>query len=653
MTAKGFSLSDLDTTVSPGEDFFNYAVGGWLRKNPIPADYSRWGTFELLVEDSYEALREIFEHPETFVESELRALAEKSSQFYRAAMAEAEIEAAGITPLKTELNRIERVDSKKSLAEEIAHIHQFSANPLFGFYATPDATNSAITIAGLGQGGLGLPDRDYYLLAEERYKETREKYRAHIVNIFKLLGEGEAVARRASQDIFSIEQALAEISYTREELRDPVKNYNKLTFAELLALAPDFDWEQYFLTLGIPDVGVVDVGQVPFFRGLGDIINKFDFSVWRAYLTWNVTRSLAPTLSSAFVNERFAFYGQYLNGQPELKPRWKRAVDATSASLGKAVGRLYVAQNFSEVAKARARQLVQSLIKVMGRRIERVSWMGAETKTEALQKLAALKVKIGYPDQWVDYAALEVKSDSYAANVIRAHYFEFIRQLKKINQPTDTTEWLMDPQDVNAYYDQSRNEIVFPAAILQPPFFSDSADDALNFGAIGGVIGHEITHGFDDQGRQYDAAGNLRDWWTPDDAKRFQAQASLLVEQYNRYAAIDDLRVNGEFTLGENIADLGGLSVAYEALQDKLAETPQAIIDGLTAAERFFLSWAQSWKQNVRPELARLYVVVDPHSPPKFRVNGPVSNVPEFYDAFHISAGMVMYRPPESRVGIW
>jgi len=653
MTTKGFSLTDLDTSVAPGDDFFRYAVGGWLKHNPIPADYSRWGTFELLVEDSYKALQEILEHPELFSGSPLGELAKKAHTFYTVAMQEDVIEAAGHEPLAHERERISLLTSYEDVVREVAHMHVFTASPLFGFYATPDSKNSAFTIVGLGQGGLGLPDRDYYLSDEDRHKQTRERYQVHMTRMFELLGYDKQRVREGVATVFAIEKSLAEVSTPREDLRDPEKNYHKMSLDKVRELSPFFDWQLYFKSMGLPNPGDIDVGQVKFFEELSAILERTPVESWKWYLEWNLLRNCAGTLSSAFVNERFDFYGKFLSGQQELKPRFKRIIDATNAALGKAVGRLYVEQHFSPLAKERALHLVESLIKVTGRRIERLGWMGEETKKEALKKLAAIKVKIGYPDQWLDYSSLDIKDDSYTANVIRANYFEFQRQLGKINKPTDMHEWLMDPQDINAYYDQLRNEIVFPAGILQPPFFSDSADDALNFGGIGGVIGHEITHGFDDQGRKYDAQGNIHEWWTQEDADRFSAQAKTVEQQYNAFTIVDGLHVNGEFTLGENIADLGGVSIAFEALQDQLKEKPGEIIDGFTPEQRFFLSWAQSWKQNVRPELAKLYIVVDPHSPPQFRVNGPLVNVEAFYKAFGIGPDGALYLPPERRAAIW
>ncbi len=632
MSTKGFSITDLDTTAEPGDNFFRYAVGGWLKHNPIPPEYSRWGTFELLIEDNYNSLRTLLEHPNEYQQSPLSEIAHKTSLFYTVAMDESRIEAAGFTPIASELARVRALTAVDNLAKEIAIQHRYNGSPLFNFYATPDAKNSAYTIAGFGQGGLGLPDRDYYVLDEPRYVQTRERYVQHITKMFTLVQYTETKSAQAAEAVFAIE---------------------KVSVQELITLSPTFNWSMYMHTIGLSEVHDVDVGQLHFFEKLSNCIRAHSLEAWQAYLEWNIIRSMGGTLSNSFVNERFDFYGRFLNGQEVLKPRFKRIIDATNASMGQAVGQLYVDKHFTPNAKASAIELVKRLLHVTGKRINRLTWMADKTKQAALEKLSAIKVKIGYPDKWIDYNRLDIQNDSYSANVMRAHSFEFDRQLAKVNKPTDPDEWFMDPQDVNAYYDQQRNEIVFPAAILQPPFFSDTADEALNYGAIGGVIGHEITHGFDDQGRKYDANGNLHDWWTPEDAERFSAEAQKLISQYNGYTIETDLHVNGEFTLGENIADLGGMSIAYEALQDALAEKPQRLIDSFTQEQRFFLSWAQSWKQNVRPELAKLYIVADPHSPPECRVNGPMSNFAQFFEVFKITPESPMYRSPAERAIIW
>jgi putative endopeptidase len=646
-----FKRTDLFPAIKPGDDFYDYAVGGWLRSHPIPDDQSRWGVFEMLADITNATVRDIVEHPERFAGTSDARLAELVGGFYRTAMDEEKIEQVGAAPLTAFFEKIATVSDSASLARVTAEMHLQVARPLFVLVAATDAKASDQVITGLVQGGLGLPERDYYLATDERSVMIRQKYAEYLTTLFQLAGFADSAHKTAQ--VIALETKLAEISVAKEDLRDPVKNYNKMSFAEMCSRVPGFDWQTYFSTLGVSTVVSVDVGQLPFFEKMGAIIASATEEDLRSYLQAFVVRGLAPYLSKAFLDTHFAFFGTVMSGAKQMKPRAKRMIELTNDCLGKAVGKLYVRESFSSEAKARAEALVANLRAVMGDRITRLPWMSEATKQQALHKLASMTVKIGYPDVWLDYSSLTLGTESLADNVGRCYAFEVRRELAKIGKPVDTTEWLMDPQTVNAYFEPSKNEIVFPAAILQPPFFDELADDAMNYGSIGAVIGHEITHAFDDQGRQYDAKGNLHDWWTKEDGELFSAAAKRLVEQFNTYSPVEGIFVNGQFTLGENIADLGGLAIAFEAFQ----RTPQGqsteLIDGFTGAQRFFLSYAQSWKTNIREEKARLYVKVDPHSPAKFRTNGPLSNMQSFFDAFEVMPGDALYRPPSERVVIW
>lgn len=646
-----FKRTDLFPEVKPGDDFYEYAVGGWLRSHPIPDDQSRWGVFEMLADITNATVRDIVEHPERFAGTSDARIAELVGGFYRTAMDEEKIEQVGATPLTTFFEKIGTVSDSASLARVTAELHLQVARPLFILVAATDAKASDQVITGLVQGGLGLPERDYYLATDERSVLIRQKYAEYLTKLFQLAGFADSAHKTAQ--VIALETKLAEISVAKEDLRDPVKNYNKMSFAEMCSRVPGFDWSTYFSALGVSTTVAIDVGQVPFFEQLGAIIASVSQEDLHSYLQAFVVRGLAPYLSKAFLDTHFAFFGTVMSGAKQMKPRAKRMIELTNDCLGKAVGKLYVRESFSSEAKARAEALVANLRVVMGDRITRLPWMSEATKQQALHKLASMTVKIGYPDVWPDYSSLTLGTESLADNVGRCYAFEVRRELVKIGKPVDTTEWLMDPQTVNAYFEPSKNEIVFPAAILQPPFFDELADDAMNYGSIGAVIGHEITHAFDDQGRQYDAKGNLHDWWTKEDGELFSVAAKRLVEQFNTYSPVEGIFVNGQFTLGENIADLGGLAIAFEAFQRTEQGQSTELIDGFTGVQRFFLSYAQSWKTNIREEKARLYVKVDPHSPAKFRTNGPLSNMQSFFDAFEVVPGDALYRPPSERVVIW
>ena len=647
----GFELSNMDTTVNPREDFYNYAIGGWRKNNPIPNDQTRWGAFTMLGEKARKQVKTIIDDAVKEAQKGNAGLKSKVGTFYSVGMDTAKIEKLGLSPLNNELKRIDVLSNKEDLIKEIAHMHKYTAAPLFYFYSTVDAKNSDSVIAGMWQGGLGLPDRDYYVKKDKRSKEIRTKYLQHLENMFSLMGDKES--KKSAQTVMNIETRLAKASNTRLENRDPNKTYNKISTKELAKLASGFDLNLYLTEIEAGDPGKIDVGQPKFIKEVGKMIDEVPLQDWKTYLKWNLVRSMSSYLSSDFIKERFDFAGRFLSGQKEMKPRWKRVLSATSGALGEAIGQLYVKKYFPPEAKARAKKIVESLLESMKERITNNEWMSEETKKEALKKLSGFGVKIGYPDKWKDYSSLEVTKDSYVKNIMNSNYFDHKEMLSKINKPVRKWEWGMTPQTVNAYYNPTRNEIVFPAAILQFPFYNVNVDDAINYGGMGCVIGHEITHGFDDQGRQYDATGNIRDWWKKEDTERFNKRAQKIIDQFNQYVPIDSMHINGQLTQGENIADLGGLVVSYNAFKKTEQFKKGEKIDGFTPTQRFYLSWAQVWKNNIRPEALKLRLKTDPHSPGKYRVIGPLSNLPTFYKAFGVKKGDGMYRDEDVRVKIW
>lgn len=648
-----FTPNDLNESVPAQDDFYDYAVGGWLKAHPIPDDYSRWGIFEMVAEYNNRIVKTILEDATPYKGTPDEAIAKQVSDFYAVGMLEEQIEKQGLEPLQPWIAKINALTSKADIVVLTAAMHRTITRPFFNLMATADAKQSDWVIAGLLQGGIGLPERDYYLADDERSKTIRAQYFEYMTNMLKLMGDDEATAKSGAEKIMQLETSLAKTSMAKEDLRDPVKNYHKMELKDVQALCPSFDWTAYFAAVGLPTPGPIDVGQLEFFTGFNDIFANVSLDVVKTYLRLSLVRGTAPYLSSAFANEQFHFYNQQLSGQKQMKPRWKRVVEMTDDCLGKAVGKLFVRDHFSPVAKDRCLELVDNLLKAMGERIQKVSWMSADTKVQAMKKLDTFMVKIGYPDVWQDYSSLEIKKDSLVENIMRSYAYEFNRELAKIGKPVDRTEWLMNPHEVNAYYEPSKNEIVFPAGILQPPFFDDAADDAMNYGGIGAVIGHEITHGFDDQGRQFDEKGNLHDWWTEEDQTRFTERAKKLIEQFDGYSPVEGAFVNGQFTLGENIADLGGLQVALDAFRKTDESRAGELIDDFTPLQRFFLSYAQTWKTNIREEKARLYIKVDPHSPAKFRTNGPLCNMPSFFEAYGVQPGNKMHRAENDRVVIW
>jgi putative endopeptidase len=646
--------ANMDTTIKPGDDFYRFANGSWMKNNPIPAEYSRYGAFEVLDEENYLQLKTIITEASEDKNATKGSINQKIRDFYNSGMDTIKIEKDGINPLKAELDQINAFASVTDIQKMIALQHAAGNYPLFYLMSTPDEKNSNQVIAMTYQGGLGLPDRDYYLATDPRSKEIKDAYIKHITRMFELAGTESKQAAADAATVLNIETQLAQLSSTRLELRNPIANYNKTDLKGLQEMAPEMDWKTYFDGIGLSATNEINVSQPKFIKGMAKMLTTIPVSDWKVYFSWDLINSAASSLSSAFDKEHFAFYGTVLSGVKEQRPRWKRMIDQTSGSLGEAVGQLYVQKYFPPEAKKRMIELVDNLRVSLGERINSLTWMSEVTKKEAQAKLAKINVKIGYPDKWIDYSSLEIGTDSYYLNKKNSHRFEVKRDLAKIGKPVDRSEWGMTPQTINAYYSPNLNEIVFPAAILQPPFFFMNADDAVNYGAIGMVIAHEMTHGFDDQGRQYDKEGNLHDWWLPEDSKNFEAKTQVLVNQYDNYKILDSLHVDGKLTLGENIADLGGMYVAYNGLQKALKDKDKnAKMDGFTPDQRFFLSYAQVWRANSRDEETMRRLKEDVHSPGEARVNAIVYNIPEFYAAFNIQPSDKRYIAPENRAVIW
>jgi predicted metalloendopeptidase len=649
-----FDLKNMDTAVKPQDDFYMYANGTWLKTTPIPPEESRWGSFNQLIEKNNEALRLVAEKAaKTTADPKSNPEVQKVGDYYASGMNEKGIDAAKAKPLADEFKQIDAMKDRTDVLKEIAHLHNMGVGAFFGFTSSQDDKNSTMVIAQAFQGGLGMPDRDYYTKDDDASKKLREQYVAHVTKMLTILGEPADGAAAHAKTVMALETSLAKPARTRVELRDPQKNYNKVTQAELQQLTPDWNWADYFKGINLIEPGDINVGQPDFFKAANGVFANTSLDDWKAYLRWHLIHETAPELSSDFVNENFKFFGSALTGTKQLKPRWKRVVTSTDGALGEALGKLYVADYFPPESKARMLELVNNLKAALADRIKTLEWMDEPTKQAALKKLAAFTVKIGYPDKWRDYSLLKIDRGPYVLNATRAQMFEVDRELKKIGKPVDRSEWGMSPPTVNAYYNPNMNEIVFPAGILQPPFFNPNADDAINYGGIGAVIGHEMTHGFDDQGRQYDAEGNLRDWWSPESAAKFKERSGAIVKQYAEYEPLKGLHINGELTQGENIADLGGVKIAYAAFQKANAGKPQEKIDGFTPDQRFFLGWAQVWRANIRDEALRLRLNTDPHSPTKYRCNGPLSDSVEFQKAFNLPDNCPMVRPADKRVTIW
>jgi putative endopeptidase len=654
MSSWGVDLANLDRAGSPCGDFYQYAVGGWLKSHPIPPAYPRWGQFNEINQRNEDIQRKLLEKFAADRHAVAGSNIQKLGDFYAAGMDEVAIERTGLTPLQPMLKRIDALKSIDELGALAAELQLAGVGALFDIGSGPDEKNSDMVIAQLSQGGLGLPDRDYYTKTDDNSKKTRDQYVEHVARMLTLGGTPAATAEADARQVLDVETKLAQASKTRVQLRDPEGNYHKMSFADAEKLAPHVGWPRFLEGVGLNGETVVNVGQPEYFQALDQTLASVPLATWKIYLRWHVLHSFAPYLHKQFVDENFKFYSQQLQGTKALLPRWKRVLSATNGALGFALGQEFVKVAFPPHAKARALAMVNNLRKALHDDIERLDWMGPETKVQAQAKLAAIVEKIGYPDKWRDYSALHIDRKSYVANVIAGNRFEAHRELRKIGHPPDRTEWGMTPQTVNAYYDPNMNEIVFPAGILQPPFFSDKAEDAVNYGGIGAVIGHEMTHGFDDQGSQYDAKGNLRNWWTKQDRDRFEARATCVANEYEGFFIEPNVHLQGHLVMGESIADLGGLTLAWYAWQKSLeGQQPPPDRDGFTAAQRFFLSYGQIWAMNARPEYARMMATVDPHPPPKFRVNGTVSNMPQFWQAWGCKAGETMERAGKDQCAIW
>ena len=649
-----FDIAGMDTKTSACADFYQYANGGWLATNPIPAAYPAWGVANVLDEKNREALHQILEDAAKNTAARKGSNEQKVGDYYAACIDEAKIETEGLKTIQAELDLIAKIKDQAALQKEIAHLHSIGINAAFGSGSNQDFKNSAEVTAGLFQGGLGLPNRDYYFTTDDKSKSIRDEYLKHVAKMFELMGDDPAKAAAQAQAIMKLETKLAEGSKTPVELRDPEQNYHRMRMAQLSEVAPAIDWVAYFQGTGLMQKPDVNVGQPEFFKALNTQMTATPIADWQTYLRWNLINGTASALSKQFVDEDFHFKGTILQGSKENLPRWRRCVTATDRAMGKALGAVYVQKAFPPAAKARALEMVRNLEAALKSDISTLNWMGEATRKQAIVKLEAFLNKIGYPDKWRDYSTLTIDRGSYVANRLRVAKFNEERDWNKIGKPVDRMEWLMSPPTVNAYYNPQINEIVFPAGILQPPYFDATADDALNYGAMGSVIGHEMTHGFDDEGRQFDATGNLANWWSDADLKAFNERAECIVKQFNGFEVEKGLFENGKLVQGESIADLGGLVVAYAAFQKSMEGKPRpANIDGFTAEQRFFLGFARGWAENIRPELARLLVNSDPHPLAKFRVNGPLSNMPQFAAAFQCKDGEVMVRPEKDRCVIW
>lgn len=649
----GVDLDNMDRSVRPQEDFFQYVNGGWVEMNPIPSDRARWGSFDELREAAERHVLDIL-HDAAAADAAGGTLTQKIGDMFTAFMDADAIEALGAEPLADDLAQIHALSSHEQLLQFWAGAAEHRRMAPFGFSIGQDQGQSDQYITAMGQSGLGLPDREYYVSDSERFADIRELYRTHISDMFELAGllEGDDAAAAATR-VLDVEHQIALGHWTRVQNRDRTATYNRMTPDELATLAPDLDWAFYLDNAGLAGIDALVVRQPTYLQYVGGFFRDISIAQWQDYQRYHALRTSAPYLSSAFVNAHFDFFGRTLSGQPEMRSREKRAVNTVDSVLGFAVGQLYVEQHFQAEARDRMDALVRNLLAAFEVAIDELPWMTADTKVEAQAKLARLNTKIAYPDQWRDYDCLQIDAGDLLGNMRRASSCEYERMMARLGQPVDREEWFMTPQTVNAYYSSTMNEIVFPAAILQPPFFNVEADDAINYGAIGAVIGHEITHAFDDQGRRSDGDGNLRDWWADLDEQQFRERADLMVAQFDAYEPIEGMNIQGALALGENIADLGGLTVAYQAWQRSLQEQPAQVIEGFTGEQRFFMGWGQIWRIAFRDQALRQQLTTGPHAPGQYRVRGALSNMPEFYEAFNVNEGDGMYREPDVRVKIW
>jgi len=644
-----FSADMLDKSVDPCTNFYEYACSKWKAQNPIPGDHPDWGRFNELRERGEFIVRDILQKYSA-KDPGRSANEQRIGDYYESCMDESGIEAGAGRPLDQELKKINELRSKNGLAKEAVQLHRAGVGVFFSFSSDQDFKDATQVIAEADQGGMGLPDRDYYIKNDPKSVELQKQYVAHVQKMFELLGDDPKKAAAEAKGVMNIETSLATGALTLTSRRDPNNVYHRMTAKRLAALSPDFNWDVYLQGIGAPSTATLNVTEPEFFKHMNEVLKAVSLNDWKIYLRWHLVHSTAPMLPAAFVNENFNFFDKQLSGTKELPLRWKRCVRFASRDLGEAVGQKYVELTFGAEGKERTLKMVAALEKALSTDINGLDWMGPETRKQAQVKLEAITNRIGYPDKWRDYSSLKVVRGDALGNSLRANEFEFQRQLNKIGKPVDKNDWPYPPMTVNASYDPQLNDITFPAGILQPPFYDNQADDAMNFGGIGAGIGHELTHGFDDEGSQFDAQGNLRNWWTDQDKKEFEARTKCVADQYSGYSAVDDLKVNGKLTLGENTADNGGMRIAYMALLRVLAGTQPAPVDGLTAQQRFFLGWANVWCSNRTDEFARMRVTVDPHSPREWRVNGVVSNMPEFREAYGCKADAPMVRQNACRV---
>ena len=645
-------VADMDTGANACVDFYQYADGGWLEKNPIPADRPRWGTFDELRQRNQNDLRDILERLAADRAAPAGSEERKLGDYYGACMDEAAIEQKGVAPIEPELARIDAIQDVSSLRTEIGRLQPMGVGVLFQFGSEEDRKDSSRVIAAALQGGLGLPERDYYLKKDEKSVKLRDQYLAHVAKMLELSGGNPEKSTSDAKAVLGLETRLAEASQSNVDIRNPDKTHHPTSVAELAKANPNLEWTKYFAEQSVDPAVAVNVWQPDFFKAADGLLRSEPLPVWKAYLRWRLVSAAAPSLPKRFVDENFAFFGKILSGVPEIQPRWKRCVTATDNAMGMALGRIYVKEHFSPEAKQRADEMVRNLLAALADDVKTLDWMGEDTKKAALTKIAAFDTRIGYPNKWRDYSTLAITRASHGANVLAASQFEWKRDLGKIGKPRDKSDWGMTPPTVNASYNSAKNAITFPAGILQPPFFYPEGDDAINYGGIGAVIGHEITHGFDNSGRKFDAKGNQTDWWTEQDAKNFDARAKCIIDQFDGYFIEPDVHQNGQLVQGESIADLGGLTIAYRAYKKSLEGKPTPPpIEGLTADQRFFVSWGRIWASNHRPEYARLLAATNEHPLGKYRAVGTASNMSEFAKAFACTPGVVMIREP--RCQIW
>jgi putative endopeptidase len=651
-------LTAMDKSVDPCVDLYKYSCGGWQKKNPIPPDQTSWSVYAKLYQDNLTFLRGMLEEAAQ-PNQQRNAVSQKIGDFYSACVDESAVERRGMAPIQPQLDAIAQVKSAKDLTPVVARLqltysrYSYSSSMMFSAGSAQDPDDSEHVIADVDQGGLGMPDRDYYIKDDAKSKETRERYLQHVQKVFELIGDGTAAAKQNAETVMRLETAMAKASLSRVDRRDPHKLVHKMKLAELSQLAPNFDWAAYYRDMKYPEFAILNVDAPDFIKELNSLLSSEPVDNWKTYLRFHVADTASPFLSSKFVEENFAFYRQYLRGAKEQQPRWKRCVQYVDYDLGEALGQVYVAKVFSPELKASTLDMVQRIEDAMGQRIRALDWMSPETKLQALAKLAGIRNKIGYPDKWRDYSSVKIVRDDFAGNVERAHQFETRRDINKIGMPVDHGEWDISATTVDAYYNPQMNDINFPAGVLQPPLYDPKMDDAPNYGDTGGTVGHELTHAFDDEGSQFDAKGNLKDWWTKEDREKFDARTKCVDDQYSSYVSVEDVHINGKLTLGENVADMGGEILAYMAWQEKDKKQNLQPVDGLTPEQRFFIGFAQWDCANERPEDMRVRALTDPHSPSRFRINGVVVNMPDFAKAFSCKIGQPMVKKPDEVCRVW